>query len=98
MKVNFWKVYALVATGALAFVVGNSILPADAGPSPHMNGALNKLQGALAQLDKANGGFGGHKVRAIAATKTAIDEVNAAIAFKDTDEVPAPTPAPAPNR
>ncbi len=91
-KVNFWKVYGLVATGALALVVGNSILPAEAGPEPHMMGAQNKLEGAIAQLTKAKGEFGGHRLKALEAANLALVEVKAAIAFKD--EVPAPAPKP----
>lgn len=92
MKLNFWKGYALLTTVALAFVVGNTVLPADAGPSPHMSGALNKLEDALKRMGKEGGGFGGHRVKAMAATKTAIDEVKLALAFDDTRPGPAPAP------
>jgi hypothetical protein len=90
MKVNYWKAYALLVTGALVFVAGNQVQPADAGPTPHMTGAQQKLEGALAQLQKANGSFGTHKVRAIDATKLAIAETKAAIAFVDEPTPPRP--------
>ena len=97
MKLDFWKGYALIVTGALAFTVGNAIVPADAGPAPHLHSALEKLQGALAQLNKAKGSRAGHRVKAIEATTLAIEETKAALAAPEDPPTPAPGGAPAPS-
>ena len=79
MRRNFWKGYALVVTGVLAFVVGNSVTPADATPEPHLSSAKAKLESALKSLNTSRGEFGGHRAQAIDLTKQAIEEVNLAI-------------------
>ncbi|MBL9045286.1 MAG: hypothetical protein JNM83_27000 [Myxococcales bacterium] len=54
---------------------------AGAEPQPHMKSALNSLEGALGQLEKATADKGGHRVKAIDHVKQAIAEVKAGIAF-----------------
>jgi hypothetical protein len=90
MKVNYWKAYGLVMTGALAFVVGNSILPADAGAVPHLKAALHNLEQSVNQLNKAKPDKDGHHAKAVTATNTAITEVKAAIDSRKRDDAPAP--------
>ncbi len=91
MKVNYWKLHALIATGALAFVVANSIYEAQAGAQPHLNAALQKLTEAISQLDKTKGDVGAdHRSKASDATRVAIDEVKAAIAAENEVVTPLP--------
>jgi hypothetical protein len=47
---------------------------------PHMQAALDALNSALQNLDKAEADKGGHRANAIKLVKQAIDEVNAGIA------------------
>jgi hypothetical protein len=84
MSPTVWKTSTLVLAGALAYVVGTSGNDASAEPQPHMKEALETLRAARAQLDKANPDKGGHRVKAIALTDQAIDEVKAGIEFDDT--------------
>ncbi|MFO0755803.1 MAG: hypothetical protein U0359_04900 [Byssovorax sp.] len=82
MRVNPWKVSTVVFAGALAFVVGGSMIKnADAEPQPHMVAALETLKVAHNQLDKATADKGGHRVKAMALVKDAIEEVKAGIDF-----------------
>ena len=66
---------AAVAMGATALVTTT----ADAA-QPHMNRALSDLQAALNQLQVAIPDKGGHRVKAIALVKEAIDETSAGMA------------------
>ena len=79
MRRNFWKGYALVVTGVLAFVAGNAVAPADATPEPHLSNAKAKLESAVKALNTAKGEFGGHRAQAIDLTRQAIEEVNLAL-------------------
>ena len=88
MKRNFWKGYALVVTGALAFVIGNSVAPADATPEPHLSNGKVKLESALKALNTARGEFGGHRANAIDLTKQAIEQVNLALKAPRGDDGP----------
>ena len=76
---KFWKGYALVVTGVLAFVAGNAVAPADATPEPHLSNAKVKLESAVKALNTAKGEFGGHRAQAIDLTRQAIEEVNLAL-------------------
>jgi hypothetical protein len=66
---------AAVAMGAAALTAA----PA-AAAQPHMNHALSDLQAALNQLQVAVPDKGGHRVKAIALVKEAIDETTAGMA------------------
>jgi hypothetical protein len=52
---------------------------ATAPDQPHMQAALDALQSAQTNLDKANPDKGGHRAKAIDLVKTAIDEVRMGI-------------------
>jgi hypothetical protein len=77
---NPWKLVSL----ALAVALGATLLTGAADRTeekqPHMRGALNHLNQALDQLQKATADKGGHRVKAIGLTRSAIAEVNAGIA------------------
>ena len=80
MKINPWKVSTLVLAGALTLVVGtNMVREAHAEKQPHMTAALAQLQSAKGSLQSATADKGGHRVKAIALTNQAIDEVKAGI-------------------
>lgn len=82
MRVNPWKVSTLALAGALAFVTSaNMIRSAEAEDQPHMRAALVTLKTAHEQLEKATADKGGHRVKAMALTAQAIDEVKAGIDF-----------------
>jgi len=71
----------------LGFVAGVCILCFSAGyliaAQPHMQAALQHLNSAKAQLQKATSNKGGHRVKAISLVKQAIDEVQKGIAAGD---------------
>ncbi len=77
-----WKASTLTLAGALALVVGTDDNLANAGPvagQPHMQAALQSLQAAQSQLEKATSDKGGHRVKALQLTKDAIAQVNKGI-------------------
>ncbi len=79
---NPWKLSTFAFAAALATVVGTgSLSSAHADPQPRMNDALNHLQEALNGLQNAADDKGGHRVKAIAATREAIDQTRKGIAF-----------------
>ena len=79
---NPWKVTSFVLAGALATVVGvGQIGRAAADRQPHMKAALDGLQAAKAELEAATSDKGGHRVKALALTNEAIDQVKKGIAF-----------------
>ncbi len=79
---NPWKVTSLALVAVLAAVIGNSAInSADAEPQPKMKSALNHLESALSDLQSATADKGGHRARAIDATKNAIDQTRKGIAF-----------------
>ena len=85
MRVNIWKVSTVVLAVALATVVSSSgVRSAQAENQPHMQAAMASLKAAKDQLQKATADKGGHRVKAIAATNTAIQEVEAGIAYDNT--------------
>lgn len=80
MKINPWKVSTLLLAGALVIVVGGDMVrPANAEKQPHMAAALSQLESALSSLQKATADKGGHRVKAIGLTKSAIDETKQGI-------------------
>ncbi len=78
---NPWK----LASGILALALGATLLTgareAENERQPHMRAAVGHLESALDQLQKATADKGGHRVQAIALTKSAIEEVRKGIAF-----------------
>jgi hypothetical protein len=50
---------------------------------PHMKNALEHLEASLGALEKATADKGGHRVKAIALVKSAIEEVNKGIKFDE---------------
>ncbi len=84
---NFWKTSTLVTTAALASVLAfNSIAPAHADAQPKMHAALTALESAKASLEAANPDKGGHRVKALQATREAIEETKKGIAYDNTHE------------
>jgi hypothetical protein len=74
--------FAAIGAAGVAVALGAGALttaPAEAA-QPHMNRALNDLQAALGQLQAAIPDKGGHRVKAIALVKEAIDETTAGMA------------------
>jgi len=79
---NPWKLTTFVLAGALAAVIGaGQINRADAEKQPHMRMALDNLQAAKAQLESATSDKGGHRMKALALTNEAIEQVKKGIAF-----------------
>lgn len=79
---NPWKLTTFTLVAVLAAVIGNSAInSADAEPQPHMRSALTSLRSAYVQLDRATADKGGHRVKALAATKVAIEQVEKGISF-----------------
>lgn len=79
MKTNLWKASTAVLAGCLVFSVATGVANAD--PQPHMRDALATLRIAKDQLEKATTDKGGHRAKALALTKEAIDQVQAGIDF-----------------
>lgn len=87
MTMNFWKTSTLVLTAALgSFVAYTSITPAHADAQPRMQSALIALESAKASLEVANTDKGGYRVKALKATKDAIEETKKGIAYDNTHE------------
>ena len=82
---HVWKASTLLLAGTLALVVGGSgsVGSASADPQPHMKAALGTLKIARTQLEKATSDKGGHRVKALALTNEAIEQVEKGIAFDD---------------
>lgn len=81
---NPWKVTTFVLAILLAVVVGSGSLgvsAVSAGPQPHMKAALDSLDAALRDLEKASSDKGGHRANAMALTKQAIKETKKGIEF-----------------
>jgi hypothetical protein len=75
---NCWKLstFALAATFAAV-----SVPSAHADPQPRMHEALGQLQTALKTLESAADDKGGHRAKAITATREAIEQTKKGIAF-----------------
>jgi len=81
-KLNPWKLSTLFFAGALAFTLASSSLPeAQAEKQPHMRAALSQLKAAKHQLKVSTHDKGGHRVKAMALTTQAIQQVEKGIAF-----------------
>lgn len=79
---NPWKVSTVVFAGLLAASLALSRTPtAEAEKQPHMKVALGHLKKAALQLDKASADKGGHRAKALALTREAIDQVTLGITF-----------------
>ena len=71
----------LVAIAVFSAAAGAFSMHAFADKQPLMRGALNNLEQALNQLQKATSDKGGHRVKAIEHVKAAIAETKAGIEF-----------------
>jgi hypothetical protein len=79
---NPWKLTSFVLGALLAASLSTGALnTADAGPQPNMRNALGSLKTALASLNAATADKGGHRVKAIDLTKSAIEQVEQGIKF-----------------
>lgn len=79
---NPWKLTTFTLVAILAAVINNSAVnPAAADVQPHMKSALASLKSAQQQLQAATPDKGGHRVKAIALTKDAIDQVEKGMSF-----------------
>ena len=93
---NPWKISTLVLASLLTLVIGRSALPlVYAEAQPHMQSALDHLKSAKEELEKATPDKGGHRVKAISLTKSAIAQVEKGIAWdnahhKEAAKAPAP--------
>jgi len=84
---NSWKISTFVATGLLGAVLGyQTIRPAQAEAQPRMHAALSSLEMAKAQLEAATPDKGGHRAKAIQATREAIEETKKGIEFDNTHD------------
>ena len=72
---NPWKLTSIALATMLAFNT------AGADVQPKMQDALGHLQSALTSLQSATADKGGHRVKAIALTKSAIEQVEKGIKF-----------------
>ncbi|WP_095201897.1 hypothetical protein [Mesorhizobium carmichaelinearum] len=72
---------AMLGMAGAAVATSATVLATSAeAAQPHMNKALNDLQAALNQLQAALPDKGGHRVKAIALVKDAIDETTKGMA------------------
>ena len=72
------------ATGLAAVAVGAAATPARAEYQPLMQGAMNALLNAKAQLINASADKGGHRLAALNHINMAINQVQLGIAWDDT--------------
>lgn len=85
---NHWKTSTQVLGVALAATLSYTLIrPAHADdkpqPQPRMQTALAQLKAARESLQNATADKGGHRVKAIAATNDAIEEVKKGIEFDE---------------
>jgi hypothetical protein len=79
---NLWKVSTLAFAALFAATLATGDVPdAGAAKQPVMRDALDSLEQAHDQLSRATADKGGHRVKAMGLTKSAIDEVKAGIAY-----------------
>jgi hypothetical protein len=79
---NPWKLTSFALVAVLATVIGrNVVTSAEAEPQPKMHAALDYLRSARAALEQADHDKGGHRVKAIQLTNSAISEVEQGIKF-----------------
>ena len=102
--INVWKASSLVLAGALALVVGRNtaVTTVSAEPQPAMAKAEERLIEAKRLLEAATPDKGGHRIKAIAAVKLAIEETREGIKYDNEhkadndDRGPKAPPAPPP--
>lgn len=80
---NLWKISTVALTLTLGTVVAfpDLVRPAAADKQPHMKAALQSLNQAKNQLEKATPDKGGHRAKAIELVDQAIGEVKEGIEF-----------------
>jgi hypothetical protein len=79
---NPWKVSTLALVVLLSVVIGRSAIhTASAEPQPHMQSALDSLNAALGDLEKATADKGGHRAKALSLTKQAVAQVKKGIEY-----------------
>ena len=78
---NPWKLTSLALVAMFAAGLGGSPSPVTADPQPKMHTALDHLRSAETALQNAAHDKGGHRVKALALTREAIDQVKAGIKF-----------------
>jgi len=79
---RFKRGLAFAAAGILATAVGVFLGCASGPPGqPHMRAALDELQGARGELERADSDKGGHRVEAIRLVDDAIAEVRSGMEF-----------------
>lgn len=83
MKLSIRLLLIVVALG-LCIPLSMAKAPAPAVDQPHMQAALEHLQAAKAELEKAEADKGGHRVAALKATNDAIHHTQEGIEFART--------------
>jgi hypothetical protein len=80
---NPWKLTSFALIALLATALGRDALvgSVSADVQPKMHSALDHLRAAQTSLEHATHDKGGHRVKALALTKQAIDQVQAGIRF-----------------
>jgi hypothetical protein len=77
----------LLVTGAVfilstAFVVINQNARTEAARHPRIVAAINNLEDAIVYMEKAPDNFGGHKARAIADSRKAVESLKRALQYR----------------
>ncbi len=84
---NFYKTSTFALSAVLAGVLAyGSVSSASADEQPRMRSALAALQSAKASLEAATPDKGGHRAKALQATREAIEETQKGIAFDNQHE------------
>lgn len=81
MARNGWKFSTFVLAGALSVMAIGQFMPEAGAEQPHMKAALELLEKAQNQLEKATADKGGHRQKAMDHVKAAMAEVKQGIAF-----------------
>jgi hypothetical protein len=76
-----WKLTSLALTTMFVAGLGSSTPDVNADAQPKMHSALDHLRAAETALQNATHDKGGHRVKALAHTRQAIDQVRAGIKF-----------------
>jgi hypothetical protein len=63
-------------------VAGAQTMRAEAVEHPRIAAAIHELEGAITYMEQAPHDFGGHKLAAISASRAALQELRAALAFR----------------
>jgi hypothetical protein len=88
---SLWKISTYALTLALGVTAGASLMrSAHADEQPRMDSGLEHLKAAKNALDSASHDKGGHRVKALQATVTAIKEVEEGIDFDNKHPDPKP--------